>query len=220
MFRASGFNDRAASLVVESGVWELCTSESYGGECRRYPPGRYADLGYGMSSQVSSARLVRSVEDAPAVLAYGPPPPPPTQPARIVLYEDLRLAGRSVAIAANVVDAERLGLGEDGASSAYVESGTWQACSRPGFGGHCVQLAPGRYDNLADIGLRRGLGSLRAIAPTPAAPPPPPPARLAARADAVVLYSESDFAGENMAVGADIPELDRYRFRNRAARWW
>ena len=217
-FRASGFNDRAASLVVSSGVWELCTDDNFRGECRRFPPGRYADLGYGLTNQISSARLVRPPEQAPAVLGYGPPSAPPNAPARIVLYEDPRLAGRSVAVAAYVVDAERLGLGEEGAWSAYVESGTWQACSRPAFAGHCVQLVPGRYDNFADIGLRRGLGSLRPVAATPAAPPPPPlvPARPAGRPDAVVLYTERDFGGENLTVGSDVPSMDFYQFRNRA----
>ncbi len=50
------FNDRAQSMIINSGTWELCNDANYGGGCQVYGPGRYANLG-GLSRRVSSVRL-------------------------------------------------------------------------------------------------------------------------------------------------------------------
>jgi hypothetical protein len=64
-FVEKGYNDRASSIIVNEGSWELCADINYGGNCRVFGPGRYADLGPGMNDRLSSARLVRNVNDAP-----------------------------------------------------------------------------------------------------------------------------------------------------------
>jgi hypothetical protein len=50
------FNDRARSVVVESGTWRLCSDASGGGECHDFGPGRYPAIPRGLSGRVSSAR--------------------------------------------------------------------------------------------------------------------------------------------------------------------
>ena len=56
-FRTLGFNDRASSVVVEGGRWEVCDNASYGGRCVVLRRGSYASLGdMGMNDRVSSAR--------------------------------------------------------------------------------------------------------------------------------------------------------------------
>src|SRR5205085_4479094 len=62
-----GFNDRAASVIVRGGTWLLCSDANFSGMCRTFTPGAYANLGYGMDKRISSARVVRSVNEAPAV---------------------------------------------------------------------------------------------------------------------------------------------------------
>ena len=52
------FNDSTASIVVNSGRWELCTDGEYGGRCAVMGPGRYPALG-GLTNQISSVRRVR-----------------------------------------------------------------------------------------------------------------------------------------------------------------
>lgn len=216
-FAGIGFNDRAASAVVTSGVWELCADNGFAGNCRRYPPGRYPDLGYGMARQVSSARVVRAVSDAPAVVRGGYVPAPVV--GRIVLYEEPGLAGRSLSVSSGIVDLQSTGFGEDGPTSAYVESGSWSLCVRPNFGGRCLVLGPGRYDDLYQAGLRRPVASLQptvavvAAAPTAPAVAPPPPARRAA----VEFFSDADFGGERLLIDTDTPALLRSGFNDRAA---
>jgi hypothetical protein len=56
--RARNFNDRAGSLVVREGQWEVCEHDDYRGRCEVYGPGRYPALG-GMNNLASSVRRVR-----------------------------------------------------------------------------------------------------------------------------------------------------------------
>jgi uncharacterized protein YcfJ len=71
-----GFNDRASSVVVERGRWEVCENTQFGGRCVVLRPGRYASLSaLGLNDRVSSVRTVgrdARVEDhryAPAPVA-------------------------------------------------------------------------------------------------------------------------------------------------------
>jgi hypothetical protein len=65
-FSRFGFNDRASSVIVRSGRWELCIDGRFRGRCVVLRPGRYASLSaMGMNDRVSSVRR-----------AGGPPPPP------------------------------------------------------------------------------------------------------------------------------------------------
>ena len=57
--RGSGLDDRASSIVVHEGVWQLCSAPGYQGTCRVFVPGRYPRLEHGMDNQVSSARQIR-----------------------------------------------------------------------------------------------------------------------------------------------------------------
>jgi len=76
-FEDWGFNDRAASAVVENGEWEVCDDAYFRGRCVTLRPGQYASLGsFGMSNRISSARPLR----APPQYSYAPPPSPPPAP--------------------------------------------------------------------------------------------------------------------------------------------
>lgn len=211
----NGFNDRAVSLEVVQGTWELCADSEFAGNCRTYAPGRYPDLGYGMARQVSSARLLRSAGEAPAVISPGLPPPPPNQEGRAVLYSERGLRGASLAVAGAVPDLERSNF-NDVSASLYVESGTWVACRDSFFRGDCRSFGPGRYDELGSTGLDRAISSIR-----PAGGPVPfqqqqqqqqqPPE------SAVEFFSEPDFGGERIRVDRDVRDLDRLNFNDRAA---
>src|SRR6476619_3113065 len=52
-----GFNDRASSLVVRSGVWQLCEHKDFGGYCAEFGPGEYRELP-NFNDRISSAREV------------------------------------------------------------------------------------------------------------------------------------------------------------------
>lgn len=53
-----GFNDRAGSLIIREGDWELCEHADFRGQCVVYGPGRYPFLGE-MNNRISSMRRVR-----------------------------------------------------------------------------------------------------------------------------------------------------------------
>lgn len=57
-FEDVGFNDRAGSLIIREGTWELCEHADFRGQCVVYGPGRYPLLGE-MNNRISSMRRVR-----------------------------------------------------------------------------------------------------------------------------------------------------------------
>jgi uncharacterized protein YcfJ len=66
----TGFNDRAASMVVQRGEWEVCEDSAYRGDCRIVRPGQYPSLAaMGLGKQISSIRPLRG----PARYAYATP---------------------------------------------------------------------------------------------------------------------------------------------------
>ena len=67
-----GFNDRASSMIVQRGQWEVCEHQNYQGECRILRPGQYPSLAaMGLNNKISSFRRV----DGKPSHAYAPPPP-------------------------------------------------------------------------------------------------------------------------------------------------
>jgi uncharacterized protein YcfJ len=69
-FTRYGFNDRASSVVVARGQWEVCQNTGYSGRCVLLRRGSYDSLrGMGLNDRVSSMRpqsmRVRDVEEAP-----------------------------------------------------------------------------------------------------------------------------------------------------------
>jgi len=52
-----GFNDRASSIVVRGGWWQLCDHARFRGRCVTVGPGEYASLnGIGLAKRVTSLR--------------------------------------------------------------------------------------------------------------------------------------------------------------------
>ena len=73
-FERIGFNDRASSVVVDGGRWEVCEDARFAGRCVVLRPGSYDSLsGMGMNNRVSSVRPVdnrrRYDNEAPEPLA-------------------------------------------------------------------------------------------------------------------------------------------------------
>lgn len=72
-FSRTGFNDRASSVVVERGQWEVCDDANFSGHCMVLRRGSYESLsGMGMNDRISSVRPVghraRYDNEAPAPL--------------------------------------------------------------------------------------------------------------------------------------------------------
>lgn len=153
------FNDRAESIIVRDGVWEVCTDARFSGRCVRLQPGEYPNLQGDLNNRISSAREI----------AQAAPPPPPVAgpgnggPARAVLYEGEGFRGRSFELQRNVVrNLDRTNF-NDRAASLRVYSGYWIFCSDANFEGDCRTFGPGDYPDLPGD-LNRRISSGRRIA--------------------------------------------------------
>lgn len=61
-----GFNDRASSIMVDRGRWEVCEDINYGGHCAILRPGSYPSLqAMGLNDRISSVRRVGPGDGAP-----------------------------------------------------------------------------------------------------------------------------------------------------------
>jgi uncharacterized protein YcfJ len=70
-----GFNDRASSVIVQRGQWQVCEHANFEGSCTILRPGQYPSLAaMGMNNRISS---LRKVKGSPSY-AYAPPPPAAT----------------------------------------------------------------------------------------------------------------------------------------------
>jgi uncharacterized protein YcfJ len=59
-FSRNGFNDRASSVVVDRGQWEVCEDANFRGHCTVLRKGSYETLqGMGLNNQISSVRPVK-----------------------------------------------------------------------------------------------------------------------------------------------------------------
>ncbi|WUR14681.1 beta/gamma crystallin-related protein [[Empedobacter] haloabium] len=54
----ASFNDRAGSLIIREGTWQLCEHADFRGQCLVFGPGRYEYL-EGLNNRLSSLRRVR-----------------------------------------------------------------------------------------------------------------------------------------------------------------
>ncbi|HEX4524753.1 MAG TPA: beta/gamma crystallin family protein [Casimicrobiaceae bacterium] len=155
------FNDRAKSVVVRDGVWEVCTDAHFAGHCVRLQPGEYANLGGDLSDRISSAREIAQYAPPPPVAAPRPGPGS-GGPARAVLYEGEGFRGRSFEVQRDVVrNLDRTNF-NDRAASLRVYSGYWIFCSDANFEGDCRTFGPGDYPDLPGD-LNRRISSGRQI---------------------------------------------------------
>jgi hypothetical protein len=154
-----GLNDRAVSVVVYDGTWELCEHEDFRGDCMTLGPGQYPELGR-LNRKVSS---LRPAGYAPP--GTGPAPIPPAGASgrgRVILYEGSNFAGRQLAIDRNrFPNFADIGF-NDRASSLRVERGYWLFCSDANFEGECRTFGPGDYPYLPP-GLNNRISSGRRI---------------------------------------------------------
>lgn len=153
------FNDRARSMIIYDGEWELCQHDRFRGDCMVFREGQHAHLGP-LSGDVSSIR--------PVSVAAPPPGPGHGQiagwgrGARAVLYEGQGFRGRSIVVNDNLVD-DLQGAGfNDRASSLRIERGYWVFCSDAQFRGECRTFGPGDYPTLPP-GLNDRVSSGRRI---------------------------------------------------------
>ncbi len=214
-FAPVGFNDRAVSLIVSGGTWELCTDAGYRGTCRVYTPGRYNDLGAGMAREISSARLLSGAQD-PSLIAANAGDSNNT-PGKLVLYDADGFLGRGMSISGNVANLEHSGF-NDATQSIVIERGTWELCTDANFRGVCRVLGVGHYRRM-DAELYRSISSIRASTAAPAS--------MSGRSGngggmnpndgaELVVYDHRNFTGRSFSTRTNVDNLAGKDFNDRA----
>jgi uncharacterized protein YcfJ len=156
-FKRDGFNNRASSVVVTSGQWEVCDTAGFKGGCVVLRPGEYASLtAMGLNDRVSSVRVVGTQRP------YGNAQP---GAASATFYDRESFSGRTLNTKLDVDDFRRSGFNNQ-ASSAVVTGGRWEVCDTAGFRGRCVVLSPGQYASLTPFGLNDRVSSVRSLGMT------------------------------------------------------
>ncbi len=214
-FENTAFNDRASSVVVLRGRWEICEDAGFSGRCAILRPGRYPSLAaMNLNKSVSSVRMVNRtvrVEDN----RYAPIPAAP----QITFYEREGFSGRAFTAENQVGNFERQGF-NDRASSVVVARDFWEACEDPWFGGRCVILRPGRYSSLAAMGLSDSISSVRIVSSSERsdesrfAPLPGAPVISGAQ---ITFYEGEGFQGRNFTTRDQVDNFARIGFNDRAS---
>jgi hypothetical protein len=151
------FNDRAASMIIYEGTWELCADADFRGACETYGPGRYPDLGafHHRLSSIRPTSGVRGGWGGPGGGGWG-------TGSRAILYEGPSMSGRSYTINNQVASNLATTGFNDRAASLRIEGGYWLFCSEAQFEGECQTFGPGDYPNLGG-GLNNRISSGRRI---------------------------------------------------------
>ena len=209
-----GFNDRAASMVVRSGRWEVCIDSNFRNECRVFEPGEYRNLDR-FTNAISSAREIEGRGDGRGEgRGEGRGDDRGEHRGRgrgrdgVEMFSSPSFGGARFQVRDDVRQLDRTSF-DDQASSLIVYSGQWEFCQHPDFGGQCRVFGPGEYPNL-DRALNRQITSLRQVGQGR-------PRGDDRRPEGVELFSAQGFGGERFQVRQDFRQLDRYTFDDRAA---
>ncbi len=208
-----GFNDRATSVQVRSGSWQLCSDSYYRGQCVTLTPGSYSTLfGMGLNNSVSSLREVGwggggGGNGGGGNWGGG---------GSIVLFDSPGLTGRSFTLNQAMSNFDGTGF-NDRARSALVNAGTWQLCADADFLSTCEVFGPGRHDNLG--GVTGSVSSARPFATGGGGPGGGGPGGGGWGGGArVVLYEGSNFSGRSFLVDSDaVTDLQGTGFNDRAS---
>jgi hypothetical protein len=148
-----GFNDRAASLLVREGTWQVCAAAEFAGYCETLGPGAYTQLDERLSDRVSSIRRVDG-QYGENGQRHG------RMQAAVELFAQPGFSGTSFA---SSHDVESLGgtVFNDRVASMYVNEGRWELCTEAGYRGQCIVVGPGRYEHMGDMTHR--LSSIRRV---------------------------------------------------------
>lgn len=138
-----GFNDRASSIRIVSGQWEVCVDAHFRGSCEVVTASRPDIRRWAFNNRISAVRPVR-------FRGRG-------ADRGITLYYGRDFTGRSVTLIEPVSDFRRISF-NDQARSIQVHSGRWVLCQDNDFEDNCREFTRDVSD-LRRFGLDRAVSS-------------------------------------------------------------
>jgi hypothetical protein len=162
-----GFNDRASSMVVRSGVWQVCENKDFGGYCAEFGPGEYRELPR-FNDRVSSVREIsrggrgNDRDDRRGGPGWHGDRHDDRGPRgdAVQLFSGQRFEGPAVSLSRDVRELNDVGF-NDRAGSMVILEGRWEFCEHGDFRGQCVVFGPGRYPVLQ--GMNNRISSMRRV---------------------------------------------------------
>ncbi len=152
----SGFSNRAQSVTIGRGVWELCEGRNFSGRCVTLEQSVPDLNAYGMRNRVNSVR--------PSGGGGGTgPTTPPQGDWYIVLYDQPNYRGQ---VKRYQRSASYLAEFTNRAQSVTIGRGVWELCEGRNFSGHCVTLDKSVPD-LGAYGMRNRVNSVRPLSKQP-----------------------------------------------------
>lgn len=215
--RRIGFDDQISSLAAEE-PWLVCSEPRYRGECREID-GTVENLhGSGMNDRISSLRPVSQGRGPDAEGygrgrgrgrgrgGYGSSDDAPAARIRVYVNEDFRGDSRTFDRAVpNLAD---FGLARQ-ITSVRIDGGTWEVCSRAGYGGRCVVLR-GNSDDLGD--WSDAIVSLRPVSGGRPAEDDQGSwdDNRGGSGTRIRVYTDEQFQGRSETFERDVPDLSRF----------
>ncbi len=167
-----GFNDRASSIMVRSGVWQVCDDRDFRGTCAEFGPGEYRGL-QNFNDRISSVREISRGGGYDRDDRRGGPGWRGERDERrgdwrderggrdaVQLFSGQRFEGPAVSVSGDVRSLNDVGF-NDRAGSIVIYEGRWEFCEHGDFRGQCVVFGPGRYPFLE--GMNNRISSMRRV---------------------------------------------------------
>ncbi|MEE9380689.1 MAG: beta/gamma crystallin-related protein [Hyphomonadaceae bacterium] len=184
------FNDKASSVRIRSGTWEVCSDGNFRGRCEIVS----RDIGdlrsIGLNNNISSIRPAQARQDV-------------NTRAPIILYSRTGFSGD-----ARSLDRSTNRLGQvnfnDKARSVRINSGVWQLCTDANGGGRC-EYVDRNVRNLSDLGLAGNISSAVLT-----------PYREGPNGHAISLFDKRDYRGAFLGFDEAVSELSSRRFNDTA----
>jgi hypothetical protein len=151
------FNDRASSILVTTGTWQVCEHADFSGRCEEFGPGEYRELS-GFNDVASSVRQIdgdghdrRRDRDGRRGRDRG---------GSVQLFPGSSFDGLLVGLGDDVRSLNDLDF-NDRTNSIIVYEGRWEFCEHDDYRGECIVLGPGQYDDLGT--LKDNISSVRQV---------------------------------------------------------
>ncbi len=148
-----GFNDRASSIDIRRGVWEVCVDANFQGRCEIINASTGQLSAYRLNDNISSLRPAGYDRAGTSDRKWG------SSGQGLVLFPDSNQRGAAMEFSRDVSDLSEYRF-NDKASSFIVSSGTWQVCEHANYAGRCTTLTVGAGD-LKSIGMNDNISSIR-----------------------------------------------------------
>jgi len=200
-----GFNDRASSIRIVSGNWEVCYDANFRSRCVVLTQDQRS-LG-GMDNVISSVRVQRS--------DTGGGNPGGGRNNSITFFAGTNYTGQSVTLDAAVSNFQSVRFNDRARSVRYNGRGAWRVCQHANYRGNCSEIT----GDVRDLSVIRLAGAISSAAPAANGGRPgggrPGGGYGVEPREGVRLFDGRNYSGQRYDVAQDTFDLNRTGFNDR-----